>query len=62
MACLPVGIHASGEEPFAKTSESTDHTSKYGALRDPLGPIQKGPRAFQGHQSPTEQTAHLKNM
>lgn len=50
---LPVGIRASGEAPFGKTSESTDHISKYGVLRDPSGLVQKGPRASLGHQSPS---------
>lgn len=59
---LPVGTHASGEAPFEKTSVSTDHISKYGALRYPSAPIQKGPWACQGHQSPKEQTVRLKHM
>ena len=49
---LPVGTHASEEEPFVKTSVYTDRTSKYGALHDLSGPIQKGPVAFRGHQTP----------
>lgn len=49
---LPVGTHASEEAPFVKTSVYTDRTSKYGALHDLSGPIQKGPVAFRGHQTP----------
>lgn len=49
---LPVGTHASEEVPFVKTSVYTDRTSKYGALHDLSGPIQKGPVAFRGHQTP----------
>lgn len=49
---LPVGTHASEEAPFVKTSVYTDRTSKYGALHDLSGPIQKGPVASRGHQTP----------
>ena len=49
---LPVGTHASEEAPFVKTSVYTDRTSKYGALHDLSGPIQKGPVAFRAHQTP----------
>ena len=49
---LPVGTHASEEAPFVKTSVYTDRTSKYRALHDLSGPIQKGPVAFRGHQTP----------